>query len=257
MISVTIITVCFNSAATIGDTIKSVLAQSHPDIEYIIVDGGSTDTTMDIIRQFDSKIAKVISEPDQGIYDAMNKGIKAATGDAICTLNSDDLYADDTAVQQLVTKMESTDSDTVFADLVYVKPRDTNHVTRYYNSSQFHPRRLRFGWMPAHPTWMVKRKLYEKWGEYSLGYIIAADYEMVVRLLYRGGASYAHLPAVIVKMRTGGVSTRGLRSSWILNTEIVRACRENGLKTNLGLVLLKTPAKLLERFMKPAKKAQL
>jgi len=253
---VSIVTVCFNSAATIRDTIESVLSQTYAHIEYIIVDGGSTDDTIEIVKGYGDKIAKFISEPDQGIYDAMNKGIRAATGHAICMLNSDDIYSKNTAIESLVNTMESANSDTVFADLVYVNPRNTRHITRYYDSSRFHPKRLPYGWMPAHPTFLVKRELYEKWGGYSLNYRIAADFEMIVRLLYKAAASYAYLPEAVVRMRTGGISTRGLSSSWILNNEIVRACRENGLETSLPRVLMKFPAKILEHVVKPKMKGQ-
>ncbi len=150
------------------------------------------------------------------------------------------------AIRHLIECMEAAGVDTVFADLVLVDPADTQRIVRYYKSGRFHPGRLRYGWMPAHPTFMVKKNLYEKWGLYSLDYRIASDYEMMVRLFYSVGVTYAYCPEVVVKMRTGGVSTGGLRNSWLLNREIVRACRENGLDTNLFLVLLKIPAKLLE-----------
>ena len=248
---VTIITVCFNSAATIRETIESVLAQDYPNIEYIVVDGDSKDGTIDIVQEYQGRIDTVISEPDNGIYDAMNKGIRAATGEVVGLLNSDDFYADKSAVKQLVECMEAAGSDTVFADLVIVGERDTERVIRYYDSSTFNLGRLSYGWMPAHPTFMVKRELYEAHGGYSLDYRIASDFEMVVRLLYTVGASYAYLPVVVIKMRAGGVSTRGLKSSWVLNKEIVRACRTNGLPTSFPRVLLKTPAKLMEYLRKP------
>ncbi|WP_019612702.1 glycosyltransferase family 2 protein, partial [Thioalkalivibrio sp. AKL7] len=235
---VSVITVSFNSAVTIRDTIESVLGQDHPEIEYIIVDGESKDGTMDIVEEYKGHIGTIISEPDHGIYDAMNKGIRAATGDVVCMLNSDDVYAGPTAVRELMERLQYSGADTVFADLVVVDPADTERVVRYYESSRFRVERLRYGWMPAHPTFLAKRSLFEQWGLYSLDYRIAADYEMMVRLLYRAGVSYAYLPRVAVKMRAGGVSTSGVRSSWLLNNEIVRACRENGLDTNLLLVLL-------------------
>ena len=243
---VSIITVCFNSVATIRETIESVLAQDYPNIEYIVVDGASKDGTRDIVREYQNKIDVVISEPDKGIYDAMNKGIRIATGDVVGLLNSDDFYADNSSVRQLIECMVDAGSDTVYADVTIVNAKDTCRVVRYYNSSTFHPGRLRYGWMPAHPTFIVKRKLYETHGDFSLDYRIAADFEMVVRLLHAAGASYAYLPAAVIKMRAGGISTRGLKSSWVLNCEIVRACRENGLETNLLRVLLKIPAKLTE-----------
>jgi glycosyltransferase involved in cell wall biosynthesis len=245
MKKVSIITVCFNSEATIRDTIDSVLGQDYPCIEYIIVDGASKDGTLEIVKGYGDKINIVISEPDKGIYDAMNKGIWAASGDVIGMLNSDDFYIDDSAVTQLINCMEGAATDTVYADLVMVDRKNTERVLRYYDSSIFRLERLRYGWMPAHPTFIVKRELYETYGGFSLDYSIAADFEMVVRLLYVEGASYAYLPAVVIKMRVGGASTRGLKSSWVLNREIVRACRANGLKTSLPRVLLKVPAKLL------------
>ena len=248
---VSIITVCYNSDVTLCDTIESVLEQDYRNIEYIIVDGGSTDNTIDIINEYRDKIDVVISEPDKGIYDAMNRGINVATGDLVCILNSDDLYSSTSSVRRLVECGQKAGTDTVFADLVFVDPSDTDQIVRYYRSNRFHPKRLRYGWMPAHPTFVVKRELYQKWGLYLLDYRIAADYEMMVRLLYRAGATYTYLPEVVVKMRAGGVSTSGLRSSWVLNREIVRACRENSLKTNMFRLLLKIPAKLMERVRKP------
>ena len=250
-IKVSIVTVCFNSAATIRDTIESVISQDYSNIEYIIVDGSSKDETMDIVREYMDKIDILISEPDDGIYDAMNKGIRAATGDVLGLLNSDDIYSDSSSVGKLVRCMNDAGTDTVFADLVIVDPSNLDRVLRYYDSSSFQLGRLRYGWMPAHPTLLVKRRLYEKYGYFSLNYRIASDFEMVVRLLHTAHSSFAYLPSVVVKMRAGGMSTSGLKSSWILNREIVHACRANGIKTSLFRVLLKTPAKLLEYFRRP------
>jgi len=247
---VSIITVCYNSATTIRDTIESVLSQDYPAIEYIIIDGSSKDGTMDIVGEYGNEIDIVISEPDKGIYEAMNKGIRVATGDVVGLLNSDDFYVDESSISQLINCMEHAGSDTVYADLLIVDAKDTKLVVRYYDSSTFHLGRLRYGWMPAHPTLMVKRKLFETFGSFSLDYRIAADFEMVVRLLHTAGATYAYLPVAVIKMRIGGASTSGLRSSWILNKEIVRACRANGLKTSLPRVLLKVPAKLMEYMRK-------
>ena len=249
-LKVSLITVSYQSEATIRDTIESVLAQDYPSIEYIIVDGASSDRTMDIVNEYRNEIDAVISEPDQGIYDAMNKGIRAATGDVVGMLNSDDFYADNSVVRNLIECMENAGADTVFADLVIVDANDTKRVIRYYDSSMFHPGRLRYGWMPAHPTFFVKRELYERYGGFSLDYKIAADFEIVVRLLYSVGASYAYLPAVAINMRIGGASTRGLKSSWLLNKEIVRACKTNGLGTSLPRVLLKIPTKLMKYLRK-------
>jgi len=251
MITVSVITVCFNSASTIRDTINSVLEQDYPCIEYLVIDGASTDGTVEIVKDFGDKISNIISEPDDGIYDAMNKGIEVATGDVVCMLNSDDTYASSSSVRNLVECMESEGTDTVFADLVITAPLDTGHILRYCDASRFNLSRFRFGWMPPHPTFLAKRELYKNWGYYSLKYKIASDYEMMVRLLYKARVSYAYLPKVVVKMRAGGISTAGFRSSWVLNKEIVDACRVNGLKTNIFNVLLKIPEKILEYFRKP------
>lgn len=248
---ISIITVCYNSAQTIRDTIESVLAQDYPNLEYIVVDGASTDSTMAIVREYGDKIAVVISEPDKGIYDAMNKGIAAASGEIIGILNSDDFYAASSSVSRLVRQMEESGVDTVYADLVIVDAVDTKRVVRYYNSGAFSPKKLRYGWMPAHPTFLVKKSLYDKYGGFSLKYRIASDFEMVARLLYMARASYAYLPEVVVKMRAGGVSTSGLKSSWRINNEIVHACRSNGIRTSLPKVLLKIPLKLLEYIRRP------
>jgi glycosyltransferase involved in cell wall biosynthesis len=243
---VSIITVCFNSSRTIRETIDSVLLQDHRPIQYIIVDGGSTDGTVELVQRYQRGINNFVSEPDGGIYDAMNKGIRLATGDIIGILNSDDSYVDAHVVSDLVTAMRAANADAVFADLVYVDQSDARRVRRYYDSSRWRPSRFRFGWMPAHPTFFIKRKFYERHGLFSLDYRIAADFEMLVRLLYRGGASYTHVARPVVRMRTGGMSTRGLRQSWLLNREIVKACRANGVWTTLPIVLMKTPAKLME-----------
>lgn len=242
---VSIITVCFNSSATIRETIESVLSQDYSAIEYIIVDGGSTDGTVAIIQEYRDRIQAFVSEPDRGIYDAMNKGIRLATGAIVGMLNSDDIYVDSHVVTELVGAMEQADVDAVFADLLYVDKVDTARVRRYYDSSRWKPSRFRFGWMPAHPTLLIKRERYAGCGLFSLDYRIAADFEMLVRLFHRDRATYTHVGRPVVKMRAGGISTRGLRHSWIINREIVRACRANGIWTTLPLVLLKTPAKLL------------
>ena len=242
---VSIITVCFNSAKTIRDTIESVLSQDYPDIEYIIIDGGSSDETLAIVKEYAGRISVILSERDQGIYDAMNKGVALASGDIVGMLNSDDVYMNEHAVSDLMKKMQDAKADSVFADLVIVDPLDLSKVLRYYDSSYFSPSKFRFGWMPAHPTFFVKKSLYDKVGPYSLNYKISADYEMLIRLLWVQKASYAYLQKPVVRMRYGGASTADLSRNLLLNREIVQACRVNGISTNLILVLLKIPAKLL------------
>lgn len=241
---VSIITVCFNSAKTIRDTIESVLSQDYPSIEYIVIDGGSSDETVAIIKEYAGRISVIISEKDRGIYDAMNKGIALANGEIVGMLNSDDIYINEHAVSELMKTMDDSKADSVFADLVIVDPLDLSKVLRYYDSSYFTPNKFRFGWMPAHPTFFVKKSLYDKVGPYSLDYKISADYEMLIRLLWVQKASYAYLQKPIVRMRYGGASTSGLGRNWVLNKEIVKACKTNGIYTNLGLLALKIPRKL-------------
>lgn len=245
---VSIITVSFNSAKTIADTIDSVLSQDFPEIEYIVVDGGSTDGTIGIIRQNENRISQWISEKDQGMYDAMNKGISMATGDVIGILNSDDVYMNTHVISDLMDLMQTKKSAVVFADLVLVDSGNQNKVIRYYDSGRFHPNKFRFGWMPAHPTVFVKRELYQRVGKFSTTYQIAADYEMLIRMLAIEKASYAYYPKPVVRMRAGGASTSGISRNWILNQEIIRACKENGIYTNLFMLLLKVPAKLWGRL---------
>lgn len=249
---VSIITVSFNSAATIRDTIDSVLAQSYDDIEYIVIDGASADGTMDVVREYEQKIAHIVSEPDSGIYDAMNKGISIATGDVVGILNSDDFFESSDTIQHVVNGFSSdSHADIVFGDVVFVEPGDLATVKRFYSSRRFKPWKLRFGWMPPHPGTFVRRDVYEKYGQYSLEYKISSDFEMFVRWLIVEKLSYLRIDRVLVRMRQGGVSTAGLGSVFSLNREIVAACRSNGLYTNLIFLLAKIPFKLLELVRKP------
>ena len=245
---VSIITVSFNSAKTIADTIKSVLSQDFPEIEYIIVDGNSSDDTVKIIRQYENRISKWISEKDQGMYDAMNKGITMATGDVIGILNSDDVYMNNHVISDLTDLLEKQKAQVVFADLILVDQDDDNKVLRYYDSGHFHPDKFRYGWMPAHPTVFVRRELYQAVGLFSTTYQIAADYEMLIRMLAIQKAPYAYFPKPVVRMRSGGASTAGISRNWILNKEIVRACKENGIYSNMAMLLLKIPTKLWGRL---------
>ena len=249
---VSIITVCLNSAATMRDAIESVLAQTYADIEYIVVDGASADETVNILNEYEKDIARIISEPDSGIYDAMNKGISCATGDIVGILNSDDFFESAGTIQQVVDGFCSgSHVDIVFGDVVFVGESDLATVKRFYSSRKFRPWKLRFGWMPPHPATFVRRSAYEKCGQYSLKYKISSDYEMFVRWLIVENLSYLRIDRVLVRMRQGGVSTAGIRSNLLLNREIVHACVSNGLYTNLVFLLAKIPFKLLELIRKP------
>jgi len=249
---VSVITVCFNSESTIRDTLVSVLSQSYGNIEHVIVDGGSSDGTMDIVAEYRDSLGPVISEPDKGLYDAMNKGVELASGEIIGILNSDDFYESDDVVEAIVSSFQEDASlDIVFGDVVFVQPENLGLVSRYYRAGHFRPWKLRFGWMPPHPATFVRRSVYEEHGKYRLDMKISADFEMFVRWLGKAKLNYRWLNRVVVRMRAGGVSTDGLKSSLVLNREIVRACRENGLYTNLFLVLTKIPFKLLELKRRP------
>jgi hypothetical protein len=178
----------------------------------------------------------------------MNKGIAMATGDVIGILNSDDVYMNTHVISDLMALMDQQKAKVVFADLILVDQVDDKKVLRYYDSGHFHPDKFKYGWMPAHPTVFVKRELYEAVGQFSTTYQIAADYEMLIRILAIQRARYAYLPKPVVRMRSGGASTAGLSRNWILNKEIVRACKENGIYSNMAMLLLKIPAKLWGRL---------
>jgi glycosyltransferase involved in cell wall biosynthesis len=246
-IKVSVITVCYNSAATIRETIESVLCQSYSNIEYIIVDGASTDDTMKIVSQYGEKITRVISEPDKGIYDAMNKGIKLATGDVIGILNSDDFYASCEVISSIAENFARIDSDIVYGRLVYVLQSDVSVVVRNYNSEGFRNWMLRFGWMPPHPSTFIKATIYKKFGLYATDYKTGADYEMFVRLILLNNVGCAFIPTTIVKMRMGGATTSGWRSYITTSNEMVRAIRNNGFYTNLFFILMRLPIKFFER----------
>lgn len=241
---ISIITVVRNNQKTIKTAIDSVLSQTYENIEYIVVDGASTDGTVEIVQSYGDKINKCISEPDCGLYDAMNKGLTLATGNIVGILNSDDFYMDEYVIEKVVKEFENKVVDSVFADLVYVKPDDLVKVVRYYDSSLCLPGNFRKAMYPAHPTFFVKREMYEKYGYFKTDYKIAADFDLMARFLYTHKISYAYLPEPIIKMRVGGVST-SLKSLYINTLEQLRVCRENGIKTNLWTILLKYPSKLL------------
>jgi glycosyltransferase involved in cell wall biosynthesis len=240
---ISVITVCRNAEQTIGDTLRSVQAQTYPDIEHVVVDGASTDGTVGILKSHCADI-RWISESDKGIYDAMNKGIAMATGDVIGFLNADDVYAHEGVVGRINSIFSDHAIDACFADLQFIN--DDKKVVRHYSSARFSPEQLRNGWMPAHPTLYVRKSFFDKVGRFRTDYKIAADYEWVVRAFSTYGASWKYISEVWVNMRMGGVSTQGIKSRWILNHEIVRACRDNGIRTSIGRVLLKFPLKLLE-----------
>ena len=244
---ISIITVCLNSAKTIRQTINSVLSQTYQNIEYIIIDGASNDETCDIVLEYKNNIAQFISEPDKGLYDAINKGISLASGDIVGILNSDDFYENNRVLEDVVNHFKLfSDTDLASGDVVFVRPNDLNKIIRHYNGNHFKSWKLRFGWMPAHPATFIRKSAYDKVGIYALGYKIAADYEMFVRLLLVHKLKYSRINKILVRMRTGGASTIGIRSNITSTQEVVRACRTNGVYTNIFFVLSKVPFKLME-----------
>ena len=243
---ISIITVAYNAAATIADSLHSVATQSHPEIEHIVVDGASTDGTLETVGRHGKHVAQLISEPDHGIYDAMNKGLRLATGEVIGFLNADDVYADNGVLERVSAIMAKEGLDALFGDAEFVSSVRPNHPLRRYRSDRFRPERIAWGWMPAHPALFLKRSVFECFGQFRTDYRIAGDFELVARIFHGGTLTYRHLPEVLVRMRTGGISTGGWRNTILLNREVLRACRENGIPTSLPKILSKYPAKLLE-----------
>lgn len=240
------ITVCFNSAQTIEQTLQSVQDQDWPHMEHILIDGASTDGTLDVIERFRSGLVCVVSEPDEGIYDAMNKGLALVTGDVVCFLNADDQYASNNVLSIVANQMRVEQLDAVMGDVAFFNASNPSREVRRYRSDRFTPERLAWGWMPAHPALFFKRSVIERVGQFNTTYKIAGDYEYVIRAFYGHSLRYVHVPKVFVRMQTGGVSTDGWRAKVRLNKEVLRACRENGIKTNMLKILSKYPAKLLE-----------
>lgn len=247
---ISIITVVRNNKNTISYAIDSVLNQTYKDIEYIIIDGASTDGTVEIVKSYGNRITKFISEPDKGLYDAMNKGIALVTGDIVGILNSDDFYIDEYVIEKVVNEFELKGVDSIYADLIFVKPDNLDKIVRYYDSSYFTPEKFAYGWMPAHPTFFVKKEIYEKYGIFKTDYKIAADYELLVRFFAKNKITYYYIKEPLVKMRLGGASTSGIKSNYILNKEIIRACKENNIYTNWLMILSKYPKKILGLFKK-------
>lgn len=246
---ISIITATFNSAKTLKDTIQSVLRQTNKDFEYLIIDGGSTDETIDIVKSYESEFSgrlKWVSEKDQGIYDAMNKGIMMASGDVVGILNSDDYFTSDDILQTVDNAFKSHEIDAIYGDIHFIRDGNPQKCVRYYSSRMFRPFWLRFGFMPAHPSFYCKREIFDKAGLYSLDYKIGADYEMMVRLFKRHKIKSLYVNKDFVTMRTGGASNNNVRSRLTLIEEDVKACRVNGIYTNRFFIMLKFLYKIFE-----------
>ena len=246
---VSIITCTYNSAKTVADTIRSVNAQTYPNIEHIIVDGLSKDNTLEIVKQYAGERQIIKCEKDNGIYDAFNKGIRMATGDIIGVLNSDDFFTSDNIIEQVVNAFNKENIDAVYGDIHFISPDNLNKCVRYYSSKSFRPWMMRMGFMFAHPSFYVKREYYENIGLYKTDYKIAADFELLLRFVVKNKIKCKYLPIDFVTMRTGGASTEGIKSKNIINKECLRACKENGYYSNMLFMWLRIVYKTVELIL--------
>ena len=256
---ISLITACYNSAGTIRTSMESVFAQRDVDVEYIVVDGGSTDGTVEIVEEFSCKehkdgfAFKWISERDRGMYDAINKGIKMATGDVVGILNADDMFESEDTLAKIAAQFEGTGNgeqgteriDALYADIRFVK-NDLQTTSRYYSAKHWKPWMLQWGKMPPHPSVYIRRELFDQYGLYKLGYDIAADYELLIRYLRMAKLNTRYLNECVVRMRMGGKSTRGWKSFVTLNREIVRGNLENGYFCCFPMLLPKYLFKIFE-----------
>lgn len=247
---ITLITVTYNSGKTLSTTLESVLAQTHQNIEYIIVDGASKDNTVALIKEYEPRFEgrlKWVSEPDKGLYDAMNKGIRMATGEVIGILNSDDFFTANDILQQVADAFEANkEIDAVYGDVHFVHPDNLEKCVRYYSSKVFKRGLMKLGFMPAHPSFYLKKVCFEQFGLYKTDYKIAADFEFLLRVIYKKGIRTQYLPIDMVAMRTGGASTSGFESHKRIMKEHLRAFRENGITNNALTLSLRYPYKIGE-----------
>ena len=241
---ISIITPSYNSGNTIKSSLESIPHQTYKNVEHILIDGGSKDDTIEIAHTY-SHLTRIVSEPDQGIYDAMNKGIKLANGDIIGILNSDDVYTSQDVIQFVIDRFKNNKVDAVYGDLNYIN--QNNKIIRKWRSGEYGQDSFLQGWMPPHPTFFIRRECYEKFGLYNTDFSISADYELMLRMLYKHNLKGAYIPKVLVSMLTGGQSNGSLRKRWMANREDRKAWEINGLKPG-SLTLLKKPIKKLIQY---------
>lgn len=249
MMKISIITATWNSGKTIKDTIESILRQTYEDIEYLVVDGASKDNTMEIVRSYESDFGgrmRYISEPDKGIYDAMNKGIAMATGDVIGILNSDDFYTSDTVLETIASVLESSGADAVYGDIHFVDDDNLDKCVRYYSSAGFRRWKMRLGWMPAHPSFYCKREVYNKYGAFDTSFKIGADFENLLRLIFVNRIKTQYIPMDCVTMRTGGASTSGFASHKQIYKDHRKAYYKNNVYSNILFEGIRYTGKIVE-----------
>ena len=253
---ISVITVCYNAASTLKDAVDSVLGQVPAgeapfELEYIVVDGASTDGTLDLLASYSERIATLILGPDQGLYDAMNKGVQAATGDVVAILNADDVYASTDVLARVAATFRETEAEAVYGDLHYVAADDLSHVTRRWKAGAYTPGAFRQGWMPPHPALFVRRACYNRWGLFTLALRSAADYELMLRFIHRHGMTLAYLPETLVLMRAGGMSNASLQHRIRAHREDWKAWRMNGFHPS-PFTLLAKPLRKLPQFLSRA-----
>ena len=247
---ISVITAVYNAEDTIADAIESVLAQDYSDVELVVIDGASTDGTKDLLELYRDRISAFVSEPDNGIYDALNKGLKHASGDVVGFLHADDLFADSMALSRIADAFATNDCDAVYGDLIYVGRQNPDKVIRYWKSGDYSRNKLKRGWMPPHPTFFAYRNIYEKYGGFDTSFRIAADYDCMLRFLTRANARCVYVPRVLVRMRLGGVSNRSLVNILRKSREDYRALRKHNVG-GLGTLLWKNVRKLSQFGIKP------
>jgi glycosyltransferase involved in cell wall biosynthesis len=245
-LKVSIITAVFNGEPAIVATLKSVAAQDYSEIEHIVIDGGSRDSTPALVREHGDRVSRFVSEPDAGVYDAFNKGLRLATGDVIAFLNCGDTYASADVVSRITEVFSDEEIQAVFADVLIVDSRNPDRVIRRYNSKHFSPESMAYGLMPAHPSLFIRREIYRRIGEYDARFEIAGDFELCLRIFITAAVRYRYLNEAIVRMPTGGLSNRGWRSKLTITREMYKACTMNHVRTNFVKLCLRFPLKLLE-----------
>jgi glycosyltransferase involved in cell wall biosynthesis len=246
---ISIITVTYNSANTLRDTLHCIQNQDYPDIEHIIIDGKSQDNTLEIVKEF-PHVSTVISEKDKGLYDAMNKGLGIASGEIIGILNSDDLYVDDNVISRVMSEFRDHSAEAVYADLQYVKPDNINKIVRTWKAGLFDKKRFYYGWMPPHPTFFLRKHVYEKVGLFNTTLRSAADYELMLRVLVKNGIQARYIPKVLVKMRSGGASNGTIERRLRANKEDRIAWKLNGLRPYFFTLYLKPLRKVFQFIIK-------
>ena len=247
---ISIIIATWNSAGTIRDTLESLYSQRWKDVEVVVIDGQSTDNTLDIVKEYEARFdgrLKWISEPDRGLYDAMNKGLAMATGDVVGILNSDDFYTSDYVLERVAREIEGVDA--VYGDIHFVSPDDLSKCVRFYSSRSFRPWQMRFGFMPAHPSFYCRRHVYQALGAFDLQFKVAADFEQLLRLIYTHRISTKYIPMDFVTMRTGGASTSGLQSHKSILRDHLRAYRKNGVRANIATESLRYAYRILQAVL--------